>query len=289
MKNPRAAIFHPVLSLLLLSLLLGGCSRLLFHPTKEVVADETVRRFSPVDVSITSGGETLHGWFFRGDESRTTVLLLHGNAENVSTHVHGVLWLVSAGYPVLIADYRGFGRSTGTPGLDGVHDDALAMIDHLARDPSRSRNGIVIIGQSIGAAIAAHAAATTPHRHLIRGVILDSPFSSYRSIAREKLADFPLTWPLQYPLSWLFSDRYAPERWIGSVSAPLLFLHDESDTIVPVHHTNRLVQRAAVPTEICLTRGYGHIGSMADPAARQRVLSFLERQGRVRSPPPAPE
>lgn len=269
-----------LLLFLLLPLLVSACSRLLFHPTNEVVMDETVRRFSPVDVTIRSGGETLHGWFFRANNPRGTVLALHGNAENVSTHVHGLLWLIPAGYSLFIADYRGFGRSTGTPDLDGVHADALAMIDTLARDPSRSGEGIIIVGQSIGAAIALHAAATTPHRHLIRALVIDSPFSSYRSIAREKLAESFLTWPLQYPLSLLFSDRYSPERWVGSVTVPVLFLHDESDSIVPPNHSRRLFQLAASPKEIHVTRGYGHIGSMADPAARERVVEFLGRHGK---------
>lgn len=261
---------------LLTLFLVCGCSRLLFHPTKRVEADEVVRRFNPVDVRITSGDETLHGWFFQATPSRGTIIAFHGNAENVSTHVHGLLWLVARGFSLLIVDYRGYGLSTGTPDLDGVHQDALAVIDHVMRDPRMASQRIAVIGQSIGAAIAVYATATTPHRDRVRCLILDSPFSSYRLIAREKLAEFILTWPLQYPLSWLFDDRYAPDRWITHLSLPVLFLHDEDDRVVPPHHSRRLFDLTSSRKRLIITRGNGHIGSFADDGTREETISFLE-------------
>lgn len=265
-----------IVTILLATLVMTGCSRLLFHPSRNVVKDETISRFKPVDIWIESGSETLHGWFFEARPARGTIVALHGNAENISTHVHGLLWLVTRGYSLLIVDYRGFGLSTGTPDLDGVHRDARAVIQFALTDPRLSTGRIALLGQSIGAAVAVHAIANTPRSGRLRCLILDSPFSSYQLIAREKLSDFILTWPLQYPLSWLFRDDYSPDRWIGEISVPTLFLHDEADRVVPLHHTRRLFDLARSPKRIIITNGHGHIGSFADPKTRDEVIAFLD-------------
>src|SRR3989304_4903016 len=104
-------------------LLLTGCTSLFFQPQREHIENPVIDNFSYKDVYFkSSDGVSLHGWFLtaHGDDYGT-ILYLHGNAENLSTHVNYVLWLVSAGFNVLIFDYRGDGRSEGIPTGKGVH------------------------------------------------------------------------------------------------------------------------------------------------------------------------
>lgn len=58
-----------------------------------------------------------------GAEANATVLFLHGNAENISTHFRSIAWMPAEGFNVLALDYRGYGASAGTPSLEGMQLD----------------------------------------------------------------------------------------------------------------------------------------------------------------------
>src|SRR5512143_1658138 len=141
--------------LLLLCLVPTGCSSLYFYPQKQLYDNAAARRFSPTDIYFkSSDGVALHGWFFRTiPEAKATILVFHGNAENLSTHVNSVLWLVQEGFNVFIFDYRGYGKSEGSPDLEGVHHDGHAALE-TALSLAQTKSGkVVVLGQSIGGAI----------------------------------------------------------------------------------------------------------------------------------------
>lgn len=256
--------------------MLCGCSALLFYPQREHIPNPVAQRFNPQDIFFPSGdGEMLHGWFFKASQAKGTVLVFHGNAENISTHVNGVLWLVQEGFNLFIIDYRGYGRSTGKPDLDGVHRDGLAAYARLLTLPGIDPDRVVLLGQSIGGSVATYVAAVAPQREHVRLLVLDSAFFSYREIAREKLAGFFLTWPFQYPLSWLFNDNYSSSRRLGQVTAPLVIIHDRTDTIVPFHHAEQLYAVCRSQRELWTTSGFGHISSFADGKIRQRLAERI--------------
>ena len=78
---------------------LSGCTGLFFQPLKEHVADPRAFGFTYEDVALDAAdGTLLHGWFFPAEGERLgSLLFLHGNAENVSTHFASVAWLAEAG------------------------------------------------------------------------------------------------------------------------------------------------------------------------------------------------
>ena len=106
---------------LLVTLQLGACTSLLFYPQRELVLTPDRVGLAYRDVWFKAAdGTRLHGWFLpagmnvvRGEAC--TVLFLHGNAENISTHIGNVAWLPGKGYNVFLFDYRGYGRSAGEP------------------------------------------------------------------------------------------------------------------------------------------------------------------------------
>ncbi|UPT75825.1 MAG: alpha/beta hydrolase [Elusimicrobiota bacterium] len=115
----------------------------------------------------------------------------------------------------------------------------------------------------------------------MRGVILDSTFSSYRRVARGKLGSFWLTWPFQYPLTWgLVSDRWAPARLIARRKpVPLLMFHSTGDPVVPYAEGRRLYELAPGPKEFWKIEGTGHTEAMFAKGAQYRrpILEWLER------------
>jgi fermentation-respiration switch protein FrsA (DUF1100 family) len=257
----------------------SGCSSLFFYPKKGFAENPLLRQVSYEDIYFkTLDGLRLHGWHIKArGRSYGTIVHLHGNAENISTHVNNVLWLSFEGYDIFVFDYRGYGRSEGTPSLKGVHLDVEAALSAVLNLPDTNKKRIFIFGQSLGGAIAVYTAAVSRHKSSIKALIIDSAFSDYRLIAREKLAQLIITWPLQYPLSFLINNDYSPIKWIKGVSPlPLLIIHGEQDRIVPPHHASILYEKALNPKELWLIDNAGHTNAFAQKEIREGFLKFLQ-------------
>lgn len=254
-----------------------GCTSIFFQPQQGLFENPFVKKVSCEDVYFeTPDGVKLHGWLLEPEgKSLGRILFLHGNAENISTHVNNVLWLVLKGYTVFAFDYRGYGLSEGHSTIEGVHIDAEAALKKLISFYPDER--IVVLGQSLGGAIAIYMAANSSLKKEIKAVISEGSFAGYRQIAREKLGQFFLTWPFQYPLSLLFSDSYSPVRYVSKVSpVPLVILHGGKDRIVPLHHGEILYKNAAEPKKLWVADGMGHIQSFEDEGIRNRLLEYLK-------------
>lgn len=264
-------------ALALLGACLAGCTGVFFQPYRTLVR-------TPDDIGLayedarfeTADGVVLHGWFLPAAGSAcATVLFLHGNAENISTHIASVYWMPRYGFSVFLPDYRGYGTSAGAPSLPGVQADIDAAMRYLRSRPGVA-DKVVMLGQSLGGASAIYYAAHGAERAHIQTLVVDSAFSSYRGIAREKLAGFWLTWPLQYPLSWTISDAYSPLAAVTQVAPiPLLVIHGEADAVVPVHHGEQLYAAAHEPKELWEIEGAGHIEALRMTAVRARLVSYL--------------
>jgi fermentation-respiration switch protein FrsA (DUF1100 family) len=215
---------------------------LLFFPDRELRAtpDEPHEELA----IVTDDGERLHGWWVRsGAAGAAAVLLCHGNGGNVGDRVPHIAYLTAAGLDVLAFDYRGYGRSTGRPGEAGTYRDARAARRALLERTGGGR--VLYLGESLGAAVALELA----HHHPPAGLILQSPFTSVRDMAR-----------LHYPFvpRALVPDAYPSLRLIRSLAVPLLVLHGERDEIVPLLSGEELYEAAACPKRLVRFPGRGH-------------------------------
>lgn len=265
---------------ILLVTTLCGCTGLFFYPYRPHVRTPDQIGLEYEDVRFDStDGVRLHGWFLpaRGPACGT-ILFLHGNAENISTHIGSVHWLPAKGFNVFLPDYRGYGASEGSPSLPGLQADIEAAMRYLLARPGVDPNAIAVFGQSLGGAQAIYYVAHTPHRAHIRTLVADSAFASYRDIAREKLADFWLTWAFQYPFGLTVSDDYSPIDVIDRVAPiPLLLIYGDRDSIIPIHHGERLFAAAREPKEFWRVAGAGHIQAVNNKEVRERLTSYLKR------------
>ncbi len=253
-----------------------GCTYLFFKPGKIFVNNPDVQALSPQDVYFKSPeGLTLHGWYFQTHESKGTILVCHGNVENLSAHVKLDLWLVREGYDLFIFDYRGYGRSEGETTVEGIHLDAEAALEKLLTLPG-VHDRIIVFGKSLGGAVATYTAANTPHRDRIKALIIESAFADYRMMARGEIAKTIIGWPVQYPLSFVVNNDYSPMKWIKNVApVPVLIMHGTGDLIVPVNHGRVLFEKALDPKQYWELSGLGHVKSWTDEATRKRLLEYL--------------
>lgn len=272
---------NTITKLILLACLscLSACTQVFFQPHQRLI--ETPDRYGVSYQNETlqaQDGTKLSAWFLPAQGvAKATILFLHGNAENISTHFRSVMWLPAQGYNVLALDYRGYGASDGLPTLAGVQQDIDAGLRHLLQHQQVDPQRIVILGQSLGGSLALFYSAHSAYRDNIKAVISDSAFADYRWEARDSLAKFALTWPLQW-LPWLLvDDDYAPRDAVGMISPiPLLIIHGEQDAVVATYHAQRLYERAAQPKEFLLVPDAGHIAALEKPEVRARVVKFLE-------------
>jgi len=264
--------------IVMLSAGLVGCSGMFFFPYRGQVLSPEQLGLKYEDVEFpASDGTRLHAWLLPAEgKALGTILFLHGNAENISTHIMSVRWLPAQGFNVFLLDYRGYGASEGEPSVEGLQEDVNAAMRTLLSRPDVNPDRLVVFGQSLGGSIAVYNVAHSPYRQHIRALAVESAFASYRQIAREKLADFWLTWPLQYPLSWTVSDAYSPSDAVAGVSPiPLLVIHGDRDAIVPLHHGQRLYELAREPKQLWVVSGGGHIQAFQYQTYRDRFVAYL--------------
>jgi fermentation-respiration switch protein FrsA (DUF1100 family) len=190
-------------------------------------------------------GTHLHGWFVPVENPRAVLLFAHGNAGNISHRDDLLLQLHRMGVAVLAFDYRGYGRSSGTPTESGVIADGRAARTWLAKRAGVSESDVVLMGESLGGAVAAALAAEAP----ARGLILENTFSSAPEVAA-----FHYPW---LPVK-LMRTKFDSAAAITKYHGPLLQAHGDADTIVPIGLGRKLFDAANEPKRLLTISGGDH-------------------------------
>jgi fermentation-respiration switch protein FrsA (DUF1100 family) len=262
-------------------LVAGGCaSRFFYYPDRNTYREPRQTRPPAEVVRFTSAdGTSLTGWFVPAiGPAKGTVAHFHGNAQNLTAHFTFVDWLPGAGFNVFTFDYRGYGASAGAAERDGMDADGVAGLRYLASRPGVETNRIVVLGQSLGCAIALAAIAEQPCR--IRAVALDSPFYSYRGIARDAMNEMPVIRWLRWPLSWaIIGNRRSPCNSLAHLPPmPIVIMHGTADGVIPVQHGRNLFAAAVEPKQLWLIEGGGHTVALLNPQApyRRKLIEFFD-------------
>lgn len=245
-------------------------SRLVYFPTKgnySVTPQALGLAFEPVQIG-TADGEQLSAWWIPAPmraPARGTVLLLHGNAGDISHRIDYARMFFGLGYHTLLLDYRGYGTSTGTPAEEGTYRDAEAGWQWLTGKRGIKASDIVIFGESLGGGVASWLAA----QHTPGALVLASTFTSIPDLGAEVYA-----W---LPVRWLARIHYNNLANLERLRAPLLIAHSRGDDIIPFAHGERLYAAAREPKAFLALSGGHNEGFVFTRAEWVNALAaFLE-------------
>lgn len=169
-------------------------------------------------------GTRLNGWFLpgAGEGPKTPLLVFHGNAGNLATAVHRLALLSRLGRDVYMIDYHGYGLSGGKPGEDNLYMDAETAWRHLVESRGAKPSEIVVMGYSLGGAVAAKLASDHPDA---AGLILESTFTRLSDVADDL---FPFL-----PCKLILGNAFNTYSRLPALSMPLLVIHGRGDGLVP--------------------------------------------------------
>ncbi|MDP6563218.1 MAG: alpha/beta hydrolase [Alphaproteobacteria bacterium] len=184
----------------------------------------------------TRDGLELTSWYQPAREGFATIVYFQGNGGNIGNRIYKTRQLMAAGYGLLLVGYRGYGGNDGKPTEDGLYDDGRAALAFLAEQgipPERT----VLLGESLGTGVAVRMAA----EHDVAAVMLEAPYTSTADVGQA--AFFFL------PVKLLIYDRFEAVEQIARIEAPLLVVHGERDSTIPVRFGRRLFEAAVEPKE----------------------------------------
>jgi hypothetical protein len=194
------------------------------------------------DVWLTAeDGVRLHAWFCTPRAGRggapepvptdRAVLFFHGNAGNVSHRRAQIESLVALPAAVLIIDYRGYGRSEGSPTEQGLYRDARAAWEYLTTARGFGPARVVVFGESLGGAVAVDLASKVRPCALI----LQSTFTSIADMAAEVMPFVP---------RFIIRTKMDSLEKMARVESPVLVVHSPADEIVPYKFGRKLYEAA---------------------------------------------
>lgn len=230
-------------------------NRVLFHPYKVKEYDETMYKIAGIpgeDVEFKSSDQavTLHGVMFRVPAEKYFAIINHGNGGNVYGCKTAIEALVKAGVSVFSYDYRGYGKSQGSPSCRGVVEDAVAAYDLVVNKYKISTSKLIIYGASLGSGVTSELMKLKPDA---AAVILDSPFISPEALAKERTPYFNV-----YPSNLWFKPTLDNKPLVQGEHPPLLIVAAENDSVIPSSHARRLFDMASGSKKLAIFKNSEH-------------------------------
>jgi len=210
-------------------------------------------------------GVRIHGLWWGEPADRPAILFLHGNAQDVYSWSLVREDLAAMDCRLLLIDYRGYGKSEGEPFESGLYMDgraALAWMEQAGVAPADT----VIFGKSLGGGVACEIARGRE----LAGLVLESTFTSLASVAANLFPFAPGVTP--------GAGVYASVDKLPEISCPLMVVHGDRDTLIPVEEGLALYEAARDPKDLLVVRGAGHndVSIVAGEAYGRRLRDWLD-------------
>jgi len=210
------------------------------------------------EITIENQDTRLHGWVLNPGRTRA-VIYFGGNSEQV-TYNREFFEDVFSDYSVYLFNYRGYGKSEGSPSESGLFSDSLAIYDQLIK----RHDSISAYGRSLGSGVAVYLAARRP----LEKLILLTPYDSIAEVAQQ-------IYPI-FPIRYLIKDRFDSAALAAEIKIPVLIASAEHDRHILLRHTLALKRRLiAARLEYQMIAGAAHNNIVEFSDFRSAVRKFI--------------
>ena len=253
MKSIITILLLVALAYLIIAALLYLLQRnLLFYPVpaRDGISEEAI--------IFKNGDVSLHGWILNRGQKKALVYF-GGNSEDITDNINQFRELFK-NYTVYLVNYRGYGKSQGTPTQLGLFSDAVSIYDQILGQHS----SVSLMGRSLGSGVAVYLAA----KRNIEKLLLLTPYDSIAEVAQ---THYPY-----FPTRYLVKDRFDSITYAINISVPILIITAELDQVVPVKHAEKLrdqFTRASISYHSI--SGAEHNDVTSFPRYRQVMKAFI--------------
>ncbi|CAE1279816.1 ABHD13 [Acanthosepion pharaonis] len=211
-----------------------------------------------------------------------TVIFFHGNAGNIGHRLMNAYGLyTSLGCNVLMVEYRGYGKSHGTPSEIGLYQDAEAAMDYLLRQTQISRDKIIVFGRSLGGAVAIYLASHPYYTQHIHSVFIENTFTSLPEIGAIVIG-IPIIGLLPY---WCFKNQFPSIKRVPKITVPVMYLSGLTDNLIPPQMMKTLFEATQNPPmkRMALFDNGTHNETWLCPGYYECILNFITEVSKWRS------
>jgi fermentation-respiration switch protein FrsA (DUF1100 family) len=216
------------------------------------------------DVHLTApDGVKLHAIYVTRAYAFFNILYLHGSKGGLPRHRAALAAISALGPNVFAVDYRGYGKSEGSPSEAGLYADAIAAYEWLlGQAPAQS---VIVFGEGLGSGPACELASTRE----VGALVLVSAFTNLPELAAARHPWFPT--------GWIVRSKFDNLAKIANVTAPTLIAHSRADERVPFQLGERLFEAAPARKQSIWLDDLGHdelYGKPGRPLAEALIEFF---------------
>ena len=251
------------------------------HPIKiitNLVPSDLGLKYEEASFRSTDGIK-LSGWLIPNNKAKATVVVMHGYPAD-KANLLGIAEFLAKEFNVFLFDFRSFGKSEGNYTTAGYleRNDLLGAIKYLEEEKNLTKIGLY--GFSLGGAVA----LTTNHKN-IKAIATDSTYSKLSSMVKHMYGIFFI---LKYPLAFLTKiygilflginiDDASPVDNIKNIKAPVLLVHAEKDSQIPIEEAY-LLHEANKKAELWVVENaeHGMAYSINPEKYEKRVIGFFK-------------
>ena len=224
------------------------------------------------EVTLPVDSVQVSGLFLKpAGKPKATVLFFHGAGGNVTSYLFMTRPLVQAGYQVFMADFRGYGKSTGKPTHLNIAHDGQVMLDYLLQRKEVKGTKVILYGASIGTQVATRLARQNQSK--VSALVLEGTVSSFTDLAADYSPEAQRAMIRQH-----LPSPYSAKEDIRSIEGmPKLFIHSKEDKEVPFHQGEAVYKEAQEPKAFFVVEGKHLEGMKWQPATILKRLDDLVR------------
>jgi len=214
----------------------------------------------------------VEAWFLpgrgrSGASPGAAVIFAHGNGELIDDGFSWIATYRDLGVSLLLPEYRGYGRSGGSPSQNAIVADMERFYDTLVGRPEVDADRIVFHGRSLGGGVVAALAA----RRRPRAMVLESTFTSVTAM-----------WTRALLPPFLCRNPFPTDEVMARYGGPVLLFHGTRDEVIPVRHGRRLHE--IIPHVTYVEMPAGHNDFPPDPEAYWAAIAeFFRANGLLRT------